>query len=109
MEVGAIHIAKRHVDSINWRMLTCRRLRCADVPAYDSTTDSPIHGLSFRPIPMVVGALILKRWIVQNGTFPSQSFRSSVLDDPPFQDEGTYDHRDRANESSCIGLSSILS
>ena len=40
--------------------------------AYDSSTmlDSPIHGLSFSPIPMVVRALVLKLWIVQNGTFP---------------------------------------
>ena len=43
------------------RMLTCRPLRCAGVPAYDSIADSPVHGLSFRPIPMVVGALTLKR------------------------------------------------
>ena len=45
---------------------------------------------------MVVGALMLKRWIVQNGTFPSQSFRTLRLDDPPCQREGTYDHGDRA-------------
>ena len=32
-------------------MLTCRPLRCADVPFYDSIVDSPVHGLSFRPIP----------------------------------------------------------
>ena len=49
------------------RMLTCRPLRCAGVPAYDGIVDSPIHVLSFRPIPMVVGALMLTRWIVQNG------------------------------------------
>jgi hypothetical protein len=59
-----------------WGMLTCRPLRCADVPAYNSILDSPIHERSFRPIPMVVGALMLKRWIVQNGTFPNQSFRT---------------------------------
>ena len=57
-----------------WRMLTCRPLRCADVPAYDSILDSPIHGLSFRPILMVVGALMLKQWIVQNDFFRSESF-----------------------------------
>ena len=49
------------------RMMTCRPLRCADVPTYDSISDSPIHGLSFRPIPVVVGALRIKRCIVQNG------------------------------------------
>ena len=38
------------------------------------TDDSPIHGLSFRPIPMVVGALMLKRWIVQNDFYRSESF-----------------------------------
>ena len=42
-------------------------IRCADVPAYDSMLDSTIHGLSFRPIPMVVGSLMLNRCIVQNG------------------------------------------
>ena len=77
-------------------MLTCRPLRCADVLAYDSIADSPIHGRSFRPIPMVVGALMLKRWIVRSGTFLNQSLRHSVLDAPPFQHEGTYDHGDRA-------------
>ena len=49
------------------KVLTCRPRRCADVPAYDSMLDSPIRGLSFRSIPMVVCALALKRWIVQNG------------------------------------------
>ena len=77
-------------------MLTCRPLRCADVLAYDSIADSPIHGRSFRPIPMVVGALMLKRWIVQNGTFPSPSLWTLRLDDPPCQHESTYDHGDRA-------------
>jgi hypothetical protein len=48
-------------------MMTYRPLRCADMPAYDSILDIPMHELSFRPIPMVVGALMLKWWIVQNG------------------------------------------
>ena len=77
-------------------MFTCRPLRCADVPAYDSMSDSPIHGLSFRPIPMVVGALMLKRCIVQNGASEMTGSERYVLDDPPFQHDGTYDHGDRA-------------
>ena len=48
--------------------------RCADVPTYDSVPDSPIHWLSFRPIPVVVGALTLKRWVVQ--VHPSSSIYS---------------------------------
>jgi hypothetical protein len=40
-------------------------LRCADVPLYDSVVDSHAHGLSFPPTLVVVGALMLKRWIVQ--------------------------------------------
>ena len=74
-------------------MLTCRPLRFANVPAYDSISDSPIHGLSFRPIPMAS---------CSNGgsskTIPSQAsrFGRSVLDDPLFQHKGTYDHGDRA-------------
>ena len=77
-------------------MLTCRPLWCAGVPAYDSMLDSPIYGVSFRPIPMVVGALMLKRWIVQNGASEMTGSERYVLDDPPFQYEGTYDHGDRA-------------
>ena len=77
-------------------MLTCRPLRCADVPAYDSMLDSPIHRLSFRPIPMVVGALTLKRCIVQNGASEMTGLEGTVLDDTPFQHEGIYDHGDRA-------------
>ena len=40
-------------------------LRCSDVPLYDSVVDSHAHGLSFPPTLVVVGALMLKRWIVQ--------------------------------------------
>ena len=57
--------------------------------------DSPIYGVSFRPIPMVVGALMLKRWIVQNGASEMTGSERDVLGDPPFQYEGTYDHGDR--------------
>ena len=77
-------------------MLTCRPLRCADVLAYDSIADSPIHGRSFRPIPMVVGALMLKRWSVQNGVSKRLVEEGTASNDPPFQHEGTYDHGDRA-------------
>ena len=50
-------------------MLTMRQLRCADMNFCDSITVSPIHGLPFRSTPMVAGALVLKRWFVQKGTF----------------------------------------
>jgi hypothetical protein len=40
-------------------------LRCSDVPLYDSVVDSHAHGLSFPPTLVVLGALMLKRWIVQ--------------------------------------------
>ena len=91
------------------RMLTCRPLRCADVPAYDSISDSPIHGLSFRPIPMVVGSLMLKRWIVQNDTF------HPIVSDALFWTIHRFNMRAPTtmgigrNESPCIGLSDILS
>ena len=45
---------------------------------------------------MVVGALMLKQWIVQNGASEMTGSERYVLDDPPFQHEGTYDHGDRA-------------
>jgi hypothetical protein len=35
--------------------------RCSDVPLYDSVVDT---GFSFPPTLVVVGALMLKRWIV---------------------------------------------
>ena len=90
-------------------VLTCRPLRCADVSVYDSIADSPVHGLSFRPIPMVAGALMLKRWIVQNGTFPP------VVSDAPFWTIHRFNMRAPTtmgigrNESPCTGLSVILS
>ena len=37
------------------------------MPLYDSVVDSHAHGLSFPPTLVVVGALMLKRWIVQIG------------------------------------------
>jgi hypothetical protein len=43
-------------------------LRCADVPLYDSFVGSHAHGLSFPRTLVVVGALMLKRWIVQYGS-----------------------------------------
>jgi hypothetical protein len=42
--------------------------RCADVPLYDRVVDSHAHGLSFPPTLVVVGALMLKRWIDQYGS-----------------------------------------
>ena len=58
-----------HDFALNARMLACGPPRCADMPSYDSVTDSPMQGLSFRPTLMVVGALTLKRWIVQFRSF----------------------------------------
>ena len=66
------------------------------MPFYVSITDSPIHELSFRPIPMIVDALTLKLWVVQNGASEEMVETCTVLDDPPFQREGTCDHGDRA-------------
>jgi hypothetical protein len=91
-------------------MLTCRPLRCADVPAYDNMLDSPIHGLSFRPIPMVVGALTLKLWIVQNG-----ASEMTGLGKLPFWTNHRFNMMVcmtmgiGRNESPCMWLSSILS
>ena len=39
-------------------------LRYADGPLYDSVVDSHAHGLSCPPTLVVVGALMLKRWIL---------------------------------------------
>ena len=64
---------------------------------YDSSMDSHAHGLSFPPTLAVVGALMLKRWIVQYGFLLSIFFwRRFVLDDPPYTHEGLYDHGDRS-------------
>ena len=53
-----------------------------------------MQGLSFNPTRMVVGALMLTRWIVQlDFRFLLQKY--PLLDDPPFQHEGTYDHVSR--------------
>ena len=59
-------------------------LRCSDVPLCDSVVDIHAHGLSVPPTLVVVGALMLKRWIVQ-----------TCLDDSPLQHERTYDHEGR--------------
>jgi hypothetical protein len=48
-----------------WWGVTYGPLRCSDVPLYDSVADSHAHGFSFPPTLVVVGALMLKRWIVQ--------------------------------------------
>ena len=78
------------------RMLACGPLLCADMTLYDSITDSPMQGLPFHPTPMVLGALMWKRWIawiVQLSIFLLEKY--PLLDDPPFPDEGTYDHKSR--------------
>ena len=80
---------------LNARMLARGPLRCADMTPRDSVTDSPMQGLSFHPTLMVVGALTLKRWIVQFGSFDISEQKYPLLDDPPFQREGTYDHESR--------------
>jgi hypothetical protein len=90
-------------------MLTCRPLRCADVPAYDSILDSHIHGLSFRPIPMVVGALMLKRWIVQNRASETIGWKVSFWTIHRFNMREPTTMGIGRNESPCIGLSDILS
>ena len=54
-----------HEFVLDARMLARGPPRCADMTPRDSVTDSPMQGLSFHPTLMVVGALTLKRWIVQ--------------------------------------------
>ena len=47
------------------KVFTYGPLRCSDVHLYDSGVDSHAYGLSFLPTLVVVGALMLKRCIVQ--------------------------------------------
>ena len=61
------------------RMLACGPLLCADMTLYDSITDSPMQGLPFHPTPMVLGALMWKRWIVQFGSFDISVGEVSVI------------------------------
>ena len=61
------------------RMLACGPLLCADMTLYDSITDSPMQGLPFHPTPMVLGALMWKRWIVQFGSFDISVREVSVI------------------------------
>ena len=70
-------------------------LRCSDVPLYDSVVDSHAHGLSFPPALAVVGALMLKQWVVHMGRPSKLIEQNTLLDDPPFQHERAYDHKGR--------------
>ena len=60
-------------------MLACGPPLCADMTLYDSITDSPMQGLPFHPTPMVLGALMWKRWIVQFGSFDISVREVSVI------------------------------
>ena len=57
-------------------------LRCSDVPLYDSVVDSHAHRLSFPPTLAVVGALMLKRLIVQYGSTSNPSEQKSRISNP---------------------------
>ena len=61
------------------RMLACGPPLCADMTLYDSITDSLMQGLPFHPTPMVLGALMWKRWIVQFGSFDISVGEVSVI------------------------------
>ena len=76
---------------------TSRPLRRADVPLYDSTTDSPTHRLSFRPTLVFVAAPILNLRIVQNGASKTNARTDTLLDAPPFRHGGTYGNEGNAN------------
>ena len=60
-EMRRVHASVKMWGGIPWAA-------CAYVPLYDSVVDSHAHGLSFPPTLVVVGALMLKRWIVQYGS-----------------------------------------
>ena len=54
---------QRCIWMVYGRVLPNGPLRNSDVPLYDSVVNSHAHGLSFSPTLVVVGALMLKRWI----------------------------------------------
>jgi len=68
-----------HDFVLDARMLARGPPRCADMTPCDSVTDSPMQELSFNPTLMVVGALTLKQWIVQVGSFDISVTKISVI------------------------------
>ena len=61
------------------RMLACGPPLCADMTLYDGITDNPMQVIPFHPTPMVLGALMWKRWIVQFGSFDISVGEVSVI------------------------------
>ena len=84
-------------------------LRCAYVPLYASGMDSHAHGLSVFPTLVVVGALMLKRWIVQYGSSKLLIDQTRYWTIHRFNMSTPTTTRLGRNESPCAWLSTALS